>query len=511
MVFVGQSEDKVATSSEDGTIKLWNIHSSTCVATLRGHSSDVWCLALASHTGDTQTLFSGGNDGSVKAWSLDAHGISCPEDPSSTLVTLPIPCASYHIGAPVSVTSRRTNGVSAVTLSPSGAWCVVCLCEGGVWVVDVLAALSRNTNTKTNTDASSSNGSQSEVGYETHQQPSSNHTATESSTSKSTKESESERDGWYYLTKLERAVTNADVIFKSQAQGVQDVDVDADFGGDRLGEEKGSQEKGKEFAIIACAHTDGYVSHVDVFLRDGGSTGKGQSGSVEFTTHTHAWKAHDMRTINVWHAEMPCHDLKSSSASNRYLVTSSVKGTCRLWGAGRGQVSDQGPESSPQLLLDCVTGKGQVAACVLMHRDTLIVGDSRGGISIFRLGEERSSEHSAECSDKPLGMIRADVFIPHAHGSELVSCLVGNKYTGGFYSAGHDGCVCDFTLCGDLVSKLKCLPIKSPDRIVVVGKGERASIYVGGYFGCLYLVCDVRRGYEMMRIEGGGWKRYVRT
>jgi hypothetical protein len=43
--------------------------------------------------------------------------------------------------------------------------------------------------------------------------------------------------------------------------------------------------------------------------------------------------------------------------------------------------------------------------------------------------------------------------------------------------------------------------------IEIIGSGPDASIYVGGFFGGLYIIWDVRRGYQLMRVEGGSWKR----
>lgn len=208
------------------------------------------------------------------------------------------------------------------------------------------------------------------------------------------------------------------------------------------------------------------------------------------------------------------------------LLTSSVRGVCRLWRGSKSTSEDY------NLIFECVTAKEQIATCcTLMGDKCLIIGDSRGGISIFRWGSESSQvmevvssggltiyslPSNDECQHNPAqeGILAddpkrlpVDMYIPHAHGSELVSNIRENCDGGGFYSVGHDGFFCIFSSAGRLISKLKCLPIKSPDKIFVVGRGKEESFYIGGFLGDLYLVYDIRRRYQVMRIEGGGWKR----
>lgn len=213
------------------------------------------------------------------------------------------------------------------------------------------------------------------------------------------------------------------------------------------------------------------------------------------------------------------------STEKQLLFTSSVKGVCRLW---EESTNDTAPYN---LLFECVTAKNQIATCCAILKDnSLVIGDSRGGISIFRWDDSihkikvPATSHldpsngfiSEDYQQLPIQdegpansqcRLPADLYIPHAHGSDLVSSIKENRDGGGFYSVGHDGFFCIFTSTGSLMNKLKCLPIKSPDKIFIVGKGKEKSIYIGGFLGGLYLVYDIRRGYQLMRIEGGGWKR----
>ena len=185
---------------------------------------------------------------------------------------------------------------------------------------------------------------------------------------------------------------------------------------------------------------------------------------------------------------------------------------CRLW------TSNSSTESPYSLLFECVTAKEQIATCcTVLSGNCLVIGDSRGGISIFRWGMSDVSVHTGVCTgsqpvrlDIPIPsqyILPIDLYIPHAHGSDLVSYLLEDYDGNGFYSVGHDGCFCVFSSTGEIVSKLKCLPIKSPDQIFVIGTKKEKSFYVGGFLGGLYIVYDIRKGYQVMRIEGGGWKR----
>jgi WD40 repeat protein len=55
----------LASSSHDGTIKLWDIKTGSCQRTLEGHSSGVKALSFSS---DGSSLASGSNDSTIKLW-----------------------------------------------------------------------------------------------------------------------------------------------------------------------------------------------------------------------------------------------------------------------------------------------------------------------------------------------------------------------------------------------------------------------------------------------------------
>jgi len=62
LVVIGQT---VFSGSNDSTIKAWDIKTGKCIATFHGHNGSVRSLALAG-----QTLFSGSVDNTIKAWNI---------------------------------------------------------------------------------------------------------------------------------------------------------------------------------------------------------------------------------------------------------------------------------------------------------------------------------------------------------------------------------------------------------------------------------------------------------
>jgi WD40 repeat protein len=60
----------LVSSSDDGTIKVWNLHTGRRKSTLEGHLRPVYAFAISP---DGQTLVSGSNDSTIKVWNLHAR------------------------------------------------------------------------------------------------------------------------------------------------------------------------------------------------------------------------------------------------------------------------------------------------------------------------------------------------------------------------------------------------------------------------------------------------------
>jgi WD40 repeat protein len=56
----------------DATIKLWDLHSGTCIASLSGHEGYIWCVRACCDSSGRRAL-SAGDDGKVRIWDLDAR------------------------------------------------------------------------------------------------------------------------------------------------------------------------------------------------------------------------------------------------------------------------------------------------------------------------------------------------------------------------------------------------------------------------------------------------------
>ena len=318
MIFLGELEDTVATSSEDGTIKIWDLKKNICTVTLRGHSSDVWCLAAAAFSFNARNLlrgavnvvsklafdenlflFSGGNDGSVKSWSVNAHSIASPEDPTATTRALLMPqipvhpsltvmiCGNNHLdsifctnqcdnveSARVAASrSRRSNGVCAVKLDPSGQFGIVCLCEGGIWLVNFAYASFASKVAAASTFWSE----EKSIDKESKAQPSGPQSSTFAGGDELYR-------GWTFLINLDKGVTNADVDFKNCEIGSE--------GGESF-----------YFFRIFCAHPDGFITLLKVSPKASGPEKEGSSlyDHQNLVVERKAWQAHNLRAINVWH------------------------------------------------------------------------------------------------------------------------------------------------------------------------------------------------------------------
>ena len=58
---------QAVSGSLDGTLKVWDLGTGTCTATMTGHTGYVLCVAA---TPDGRHALSGGNDHTLKVWDL---------------------------------------------------------------------------------------------------------------------------------------------------------------------------------------------------------------------------------------------------------------------------------------------------------------------------------------------------------------------------------------------------------------------------------------------------------
>ncbi|KAG8894037.1 hypothetical protein FRB99_001555, partial [Tulasnella sp. 403] len=93
-------------TSKDTFLKLWDLTTQHCIQTMVAHQSEVWSLDV-DPSGDL--MFTGGNDGELKAWSLDgdalADGLKSTDSGEFTKAIQPIGTLSLS-------TKRRVSQIS---------------------------------------------------------------------------------------------------------------------------------------------------------------------------------------------------------------------------------------------------------------------------------------------------------------------------------------------------------------------------------------------------------------
>lgn len=206
------------------------------------------------------------------------------------------------------------------------------------------------------------------------------------------------------------------------------------------------------------------------------------------------WKPHDYKCVNVWLVPV------SLSLERDVLVCSAtMKGICRVWGLNE-------ESCSMGLLAEMGTMKQEIVSAVLFHatmdQHFIVLGDSRGGVGVYAV---KKSSKSWDVSNVK--------YFHRIHGSDPVSALASSSLSG-FVSVGHDGVMNFFEYQGGFwfhCNTLNIHPISTPDFLSVAkarqNDSNETSIIVGGYHGSSYIVRDVYHSYQLLRVEGGGWKR----
>jgi hypothetical protein len=206
------------------------------------------------------------------------------------------------------------------------------------------------------------------------------------------------------------------------------------------------------------------------------------------------------------------------------IVTATVKGEFTVWQLLKGSCHQQVVTTVDAIRSYLTPGSREIVTAVevIPHSNScnqyIVAGDSRGTVSIFHL--PMSTKSPSTDSTSPIGCMEQPlVSFSRIHHTDPVSCIVGHP--GGFITVGHDGMLNFFEEVNHRYSssgalkwvhagRLSCLPITTPDRVVLNGgsidyRGE--SLIVCGYHGSLYMAWDLRRSYQLLRVEGGGWKR----
>jgi RNA polymerase sigma factor (sigma-70 family) len=114
LAFVPTGDKILASAGIDGTVKLWDIVTGRCLATLSDHSGPIFALSAAP---DGKTLASGGFDGSVTLWDLASR-------------------TAHRL-------TGHTDKISAVCFSPNGRLLASASWDATVRIWDLVAAQQR--------------------------------------------------------------------------------------------------------------------------------------------------------------------------------------------------------------------------------------------------------------------------------------------------------------------------------------------------------------------------------
>jgi WD40 repeat protein len=441
----------VASASEDATIKIWDFanNKSVALASLRGHSGDIWRLAACG-----RYLLSGGNDGAVKVWDILDQLKGCPDEVSSTITSFQFGTSAVEGGVGVGTeepavaavirnSSRRTNGTSGLRISPDSRYVVVVLCSGAVWMVDT-------------------------------QHVGSNRSSSSQSLGR-----------WASVTQLDSTVIAMEARW-----------FDSDRGNAKSKESMSCQ--------LACSHPDGSVSYLS--LNNEKVQGQGQWGVGQYL----CWKAHPHRCTGIY--LVGGHD-EHLAAGGTLIVSASIQGSFTIWQV---PAANNNNTSDPVPLLQGRTGNGKrrgemVAAACYLREGVLVLGDIKGGVSVYELARRKGQEQE-----------EAHQHLPHMHGAESVSCFASSQ-GGGFLSGGADGALVRYTPvinagvgAGALYERagsVSCLPVRLPLQIITTSSvtattaAQGPSLLVGGFHANLYLVVDLALGATHLRVEAGSWRR----
>jgi hypothetical protein len=519
VAFHGPAERELITCGEDLAVKLWagaGPGAGACLRTLEGHvGRNVWCIA---YSAARRCVFSGGNDASIKVWPLEAlAALSFDPPPRLDAKSAKKGAAGAKAGAGAGVVAcPQPPPASAVDMS-------------GVLRGELCAAL------KLTADAREL------------------YLVTQTGRVVALR---LEHGGPPALPPALPPVPGAPAAPEGSGRGLF-----SGFSGAwemelRSGSPVHAADlftgvlRGQCLGLLLCGHVDGSAS-LAAFRR-------GEGGLLAQT----CWRAHKWRTIGLWILAVEA----GGSSGGGYVLglTATVGGEVKLWrislelaatapaGAGAdGEVTSGVTMDAPVCVWAGVAGGRQVASCATLlsraaggggegeggggsHGGGVLLGGSKGAVSFFSaaLCSNSSSSSSSGSSGSGGGLLPPTHCIAHAHGLEKVCSL--REVRGGFVSCGNNGSICvhaytggggagtgtgtggggsalGFAVCSQLDAGLISCPEVlfwgAPARDGGARLGDRAPLFAGGFQGSVYRVWDIRGRYELLKVEAGGWKR----
>lgn len=416
VAFRGLHQDQLITCGEDLAVKLWDAASARCLCSMEGHvGRNTWCIAYSS---TEDYVISGGNDASVKFWALSTHEAMSPSEP----------CATDAIDM-----TSILNGDVACTLQLSSD-------ASDLYVVSQL--------------------------------------------------------GQFVFAKMEHTIPSPrGFLFSGLGEIVTSrIDVSSPI---HVAEIRTTNELLSNntmtltYAYAFCGHVDGSATAVVA-----------TSGAVIASL---TWKAHKWRTIGLWILEL--------SPGCMTGITATVGGELKLW-----EITYSNVESAPTIhvnLLCSMTTRKQIASCAMLISSTsstrfargILVGGCKGAVCLY------SAVAFAEHPHIDAFIVPAYA-LAHVHGTEKVCSF--NEIENGFVSCGNNGTVCvhkfnevGFSVCANLdPGLLTCCEMLSFRNVASEGEHSLVDqVFACGFQGNVYRIWDLCGKHELMKVEAGGWKR----
>lgn len=432
VTFHGDNENELITCGEDLTIKLWDVVDQICLSTMEGHvGRNVWCIVYSSAL---DCIFSGGNDSSVKMWALDVHRVLSPESGANVSGTLT---------AEKELLSSDTSPSSAVDMSP--------MLRGEVASVVKLSEDAKDVYVVT-------------------------------------------QSGRIIIVNLEHKTRTTRGY---QFSGIRDsVEVNIPCVSPVHTADLRTPTSAQSFAYLFSGHVDGTAT-ISIFQRG-------------VLLAAQAWKAHKVRTIGIWIVELTDTCVRG--------VTASVGGELKVW--------EIEYSSSAEVVISGVTcaselsaGRKQIASCATLlsscssshFSGSILVGGCKGAVSLFQA--DKCKKTSTTAQETPF---QPSFCIPHVHGHEKVGSIL--EISNGFLSCGSNGTICvhkfsdaGFSAVANLDNGLVtcCEMVSVPDQFRVDNPAMFCldPTFVCGFQGNMYRIWDIRGKYELLKVEAGGWRR----
>lgn len=455
-----ETKDKIVTVSDDRSVRVWDIISGNVLFIGWGHICRPWDSIFVTNIDNKDLIVTSSEEGTLKVWDINENKCICNLRGHACDIWRLIYLKEKH-----TIISGGNDGSIKIWYLLS----YLLSCPDNIESTSKRLSIPKIINTQNVTDNDnnssrrnngicflriSNDGRMIVVGF------------VEGRICTVLNSSHSDNMIWNDITTLDKQITCGDICIKSDNK-----------------------------MIILCGHIYGTISLLDI-----------DHNKDQFNCVLSNYEGHPLRIINIWFIETD--DGRDNSIM---FLSASVKGHNKLW-----NILTDNKDHNVESVRECFTVSKQVATCsiiinsIITKTTILVIGDSRGNISIY-------------CSES-LTLLQ---YVAKAHGPDQLPVSYLHSFSSGFYSLGHDGFlnryeeVCDIgneSILYKMASKLSCLPLKTPDQLIVSENKNNTAIYVCGYLGNVYIVWDIRNGHQLMRIEGGSWKRahhcilsYIRT